>query len=89
MPFDIEHRGDMRDLYDFFDKNDINVCITPEYYSDGINWCWQLWWIDLDFVDWAGGTGMYGDNNEYKTRTSAEEAAFTKAFEILNDKLKI
>jgi len=85
----------IRDLYDFFDEQGINVIITSEYYYDGINWLWQLLWHTPTYIsndkyttrDQYGGTSQYGDNGEYSVRTEAEEAAFLKAFEILEKNL--
>ncbi len=73
-------------LYDFFDENEIAICITPDYYGsmeyhpskykDGD---YIYYWINVGF--------KWEDDIEYKTRTEAEQAAFTKAFEILESKL--
>ena len=83
-----------RDLYDFFDDNNLNIRILPEYYYNGINWNWQVLWHkptkhehDGIWMAQCDGTALYGDNHEYPTRTEAETEAFEKAFEILETKL--
>jgi len=78
---------DCRNLFEFFDEQNLNVIITADYYKDGINWCWQIFWVDLSAPDYMGGTMSYGDNNEYPTRPESEKAAFEKAFELLEIKL--
>ena len=85
---------ELRHLYDFFDDNNLNIYIKPEYYYTGINWNWQILWHKptkpenkTEYLYQCGGTGMYGDNNEYPTRQEAEQASFLKAFELLEDKL--
>ena len=64
-----------RNLYDFFDENEIWIDIDHEFGAD--------WTFTID----NGGNGHDGDGTIYKTRTEAETAAFTKAFEILEEKL--
>lgn len=73
----------LRDLYDFFDENEIIIGImwTPggnvlpsEYMVFAYDFC-----ID--------GLPAFESKGYYKTRTEAEEQAFLKAFEILEDKL--
>ena len=82
----LEYYYEDRFLYDFFDENEIAICINPDYYSsmeyhpskykDGD---YIYYWINVGF--------KWEDDIEYKTRTEAEQAAFTKAFEILESKL--
>ena len=67
---------DDRYLYDFFDENEIWIDIDHEFGTD--------WTFTID----NGGNGHDGDGTIYKTRTEAETAAFTKAFEIFEEKLK-
>lgn len=98
--FSLDHKTEnnltTRLLYDFFDAHNLNIEITPEYYADGINWNWQIKWY-MDKINWKleskenygfmTGTMMYGDNNEYPERINAEEAAITKAFELMEKRL--
>lgn len=84
---------DDRFLFDFFDFNNLNIIITTEYYFNGINWLYQIFWHTPDLKDTNhifqfDGTYQYGDNGDYDSRSKAEEAAFEKAFEKLEDKLK-
>lgn len=77
-----------RDLYDFFDENGIRV--TIDLFQDDFDieiyinqkegeWEWLLIYeSDTPKEGWKG----------FKTRTEAETAAFTKAFGILEEKLK-
>lgn len=70
-----------RDLYDFFDEHEIYIDITPDRPIDidghicGDNYFWIL-------LNW-----YYEDDIRYGSRTEAEQAAFTKAFELLEEKL--
>lgn len=75
----IQHPENIRDLYDFFDANEIYVEIF--YYYDVIpewHWC-----IDLK------NENNYKENREpiVTNRTEAEEKAFECAFKILENKL--
>ena len=78
-----------RDLYDLFDENGIIIEITRSH-SELKNFIgWFEYYIYLD--DILKTCSM--DNKDYtepytKTRTEAEEQAFLKAFEILNNKLE-
>ena len=69
----------LRNLYDFFDENEIYVEISVNDYirTDGIVFKYEPILYDTDWV-------FLG---EYLTRTEAEEAAFERAFEILENKL--
>lgn len=62
-------------LYDFFDEQNFNVAVLPFFNS----WIWKIRYEDMNFVE--------GEKKE-STRTEAEEQAFTRAFEILEEKLK-
>ena len=81
--------ADPRVLYDFFDENGIIIEITRSH-SELKNFIgWFEYYIYLD--DILKTCSM--DNKDYtepytKTRTEAEEQAFLKAFEILNNKLE-
>lgn len=92
--FNISKHGYM----EFFDSQGMYIHITPEFYKEGINWNLQIFWYK-DQTDWpkrpkknvehylTEGTMMYGDNNEFPTRESANEAACIFAFELLERKL--
>lgn len=77
----------LRELYDFFDENEIYITITADYY--GINEYHPLEYSGdkEDVYYWINVNWVHEDNVEYKTRTEAEESAFEKAFEILEQKL--
>jgi len=70
------NRGDYtRFLYDFFDENEIiiNICFAIS----------EAWYYNID-------TDVFfctANDDTFKSRTKAETAAFTKAFEILEEKL--
>ena len=69
-----------RNLYDFFDSQGIIVEITKYYHNAGNT----KWNYDVsDELNYNLGNNF----DEYATRTEAEEKAFEKAFEILEDKL--
>ena len=66
-----------RELYDFFDEQKI---IITTYF---------IWGGGFRYAINDGGANDGGYYSEWiKSRTEAEEAAFTKAFEILEEKLK-
>ena len=70
-----------RRLYDFFDEQGIIIDIAPTF-SKKVNGKTEFyidWWID----DMPAAES----NKNYKTRAEAEEQAFIKAFEILENKL--
>jgi hypothetical protein len=61
--------------------------IVPEFYVNGINFNWQILWY-LPKEEWteyniSDGTFMYGDNGEYPTQESAENACLDKLVEIV------
>ena len=66
-------------VIDWLDTKGYNIKITPEYYTEGINWNWQVFWYvpKEDWTDWVitDGTMMYGDNGEYNTRIEAMHAS--------------
>ena len=66
-----------RKLYDFFDEQGIVIGIEVLYY-DG------FWFTPTITVMWDTDTNMKIGS---QSRTEAEEQAFLKAFEILEDKL--
>lgn len=76
-----------RYLYDFFDVMGLCVYIRTDVYMDGINWLWQILWYSQNNEGEVNGTMLYGDNGEYENRKMAEQAAFEKAFELLEERL--
>ena len=76
-----DRHPNVRDLYDFFDEQGIWIMITPPASLDeGVNY----FDCTISYLD-----GFWGnDGREYKTRLEAEQAAFNKAFEILENRLK-
>lgn len=71
---------ELRHLFDFFDEEGVYLNVGAEPYQDGVNWLWQIVWLE-------GGTGLYGDNGEYLSRSQAEVAAIERAFELLEEKI--
>ena len=77
---------EIRKFYDFFDEQMIWIDINPdyeagwEYHTKPRNNEEVYFWININWV--------WEDNIHYKTRQEAEEAAFTKAFGILENELK-
>ena len=69
-----------RDLYDFFDEKGLFVSIVPsrEWKNKNLSnvFCFEV----LDYEN-------YKHAEIYSTRPEAETAAFTKAFEILEERL--
>lgn len=63
----------LRDLYDFFDDNEIPINVYYKVYT----FAYSIALAEEDFKD----NGVYGSRKE------AEKAAFTKTFEILEQKL--
>ncbi len=64
-----------RDLYDFFDEQGINILITCEF-DFGYEILDNRYEVNQEVKKW------------FNSRQEAESEVFTKAFEILNDKLK-
>ena len=64
-----------RDLYDFFDGEDIMTNVTPLLHT--FEW----------FADDYNSVKFARDYGECETRSEAETEAFTKAFEILEERL--
>lgn len=80
-------------LQKWLESKNMFIAIAPEFYTDGINWNWQVLWR-LPENQWgsytdddgnthpmniASGTGYYGDNGEFPTRHEAIEAALNMA----------
>ena len=77
--YNINVEPDNRDLYDFFDENGIFIRVDFEFNEDGLEWAY--------YINRPNFRKTYvGDY--YKSRKEAETEAFTKAFEILESKLK-
>lgn len=74
----------IRDLFDFFDENGTIVEVSTSKYLDEN----KLDLILFDYVVYHDKRNEYECESEFETRSEAEKAAFTKAFKILNDKLK-
>lgn len=64
---------EVRSLFDFFDENAIFISVS----TDGV--CWEY--------DIYNPDGIGGIIDMWNNRTEAEEAAFEKAFEILEKRL--
>jgi len=69
-----------RDLYDFFDEQDLIIEIS--YFPEQGEFA-----FDIMKYGMPNGCSLMGNDVGIKTRTEAEEQAFLKAFEILEDKL--
>ena len=74
----------------FRDKHGLYYHIVPEFYTNGINFNWQIFWY-LPKEEWthyviSTGTMMYGDNGEYPTQEEAELACLQKLIEIVKKK---
>lgn len=78
------------------DEKGMNTNIAPEYYQDGINWCWQVsWYLIKDkwklnnktehphYSNVWGGSFSFGDNHEYPTYEDAERGCLTYILEKL------
>jgi hypothetical protein len=69
---------EVRDLYDFFDEHDIFIEIS----ADSIN----SWNYDLFKLTETSFHPIYSKGYMYLNRKEAEQAAFEKAFELLEKK---
>ena len=73
------HYNIFRDLYDFFDSQEIYVCIEYRYGTASLpRWYWM---VKQD--------NAANEQDSSQTRTEAEEKAFECAFKILENKLPI
>jgi hypothetical protein len=85
---------DCRFLYDFFDEQGITVEVVFAYtrssYNRGENLEWFEYSVYSDFIPNCCSRNEPDYCEPYKTkhRTEAEEQAFLKAFEILEEKIK-
>lgn len=68
-----------RDLYDFFDEQDLIIQI---HYNREFSFSTLL------YTNYDPYNGEYFYYRHYKTRTHAEQEAFTKAFELLEERLR-
>ena len=73
--------------FEFFRKEcGFYVYNSPEFYKNGINFNWQILWYLPEEQQTKhrvnGGTYLYGDNGEYPTQESADEAAILKMIEL-------
>lgn len=66
-------------------KHNCFAVITPEAYTDGINWQSQVLFYDNSSYDCWGdnSSGMYGDNGEFPTYEDALEFGLKLALERL------
>lgn len=69
----------------WLDEHKVVIHIEPDFYREGINWCWQVLFYDpesktQDLV--VDGTGLYGDNGEYPTRGKAMCCGIVRALEL-------
>jgi len=72
---------EMRDLYDFFDEQKMWITISQSSNEE----CGTLYNTWEYLIEWLEGNTM---NEEFfKTRKKAEQMAFEKAFEILENNL--
>ena len=76
----------------FREKYGLYCNFVSEFYSDGINFNWQVMWY-IPKEEWtefhvANGTYWYGDNNEFPTQEEAELACLIKLIEIAKSKNK-
>jgi hypothetical protein len=72
----------LRDLYDFFDKQNILIEISVRA-GESMPFFYEIEYISSEMI-WE----CENDDLKYKTRQEAEQHAFLRAFEILEDKLK-
>jgi hypothetical protein len=91
--FDCSKMGDIygpryprvRDLYDLFDEHALQISIGPPI-GDSFTLC--FWDYDI-VMPQADQTPYYMEGDYgFKSRVETEEAAFTRAFELLNKRLK-
>jgi hypothetical protein len=77
-----EHQFNPRDLYDFFDTQEIFIAVEIAFAIDNS--------FNFHIAQHIAPATLHTIWNPtvYPTRTQAEEAAFTRAFEILENKLK-
>jgi len=86
-PYEIEYN--IRDLYDFFDQQGISI----NMHNDSCKIDLEVWDFEQNkyyFMFCIDSLVYWRNDWEHKTfdsRISAEEDAFTKAFEILEDRL--
>ena len=74
----------------FREKYGLYYTISPEFYTKGINFNYQILWY-LPENEWteyiiSSGTYWYGDNGEYQTQEEAELECLKKLIEIVNKK---
>jgi hypothetical protein len=76
-----EGSWDDRKLFDFFDENGIVIIggiLFDAFDARECEWDYEIYQTKEDYVESGKG---------FKSRKESESAAFTKAFEILEDKL--
>ena len=75
----------------FRDKHGLYVHIQPEFYKQGINFCWQILWYEPK-EKWTeynvnDGTWLYGDNGEFPAQEDAELACIREMIKIVKEKI--
>lgn len=74
-----------RELYDFFDDQALQISIGPPV-GDTPSLC--FWDYDIVIPEAEQKAYLMDGDYGYKNRVEAEEAAFTRAFELLEKNLK-
>lgn len=64
--------------------NNIVICIKPEIYNDGINWLYQIIFIDNIENYNKKSTSSYGDNGEFSSYEECQKNAIQKAINLIN-----
>lgn len=75
-----------RDLYTFFDKRAILIEVSPDYDFANEKIIFNSWYFNIN--NGKLFKNQIFDNVRYKTRRLCEEAAFIKAFEVLENNMK-
>ena len=78
--------SEARTFFNFFDSHKIFITITADYYGS-MEYHPTIYEEGEKVYFWINVNWVWEDDIEYKNRTEAEYAAFTKAFEILEGKL--
>ena len=78
----------IRDLYDFFDEQRLHICITKDPQARNY---WQTYIWDCTAEEYKDSFYHWIKDGQgfpvFSTRTEAEEQAFEKAFQILEERL--
>ena len=100
MAYRFDEEYDHLKLFDFFEKRNIYVSVFPEFYTDGVNFNWQLLWYNkenewmpyesentISYKNLTSETMWYGDDGDFPSFKKAALSAFEKAFGILEERL--